>query len=144
MFHFSTIHLAFICNLFVSPVNSFVNTGVPISQVQVLSEKMLFIGEIKGYSYIKVELEPVNISSEFIAEGDDQLKYKGTYFESATGRKYRVTGVFSVEGRSWTFRCFDTNNREVFVFKGKQEQDGRIEGMWLSNAKKHSFYLRPQ
>ena len=144
MFNLPAVRFALVCQLFICPFAGLASRITTQSQVEQVNENISFIGEVKRHSYIKLDLEPVKISSEFIAEGDDQLKYKGSYYESATGRKYRVTGVFSVESRSWTFRCFNSANREVFVFKGKQKQDGSIDGIWWSKGKKYVFYLRPQ
>jgi len=79
-----------------------------------------------------------------MSEGYELLKYKGTYFESARNRRYVVTGVFSTEERLWTFRCFNSANHQVFIFSGKQKQDGSIDGVWKSKTEVLCFYLRPQ
>lgn len=116
---------------------------VPL-QTERIEEKLAFIGEVKGRSYIKIDLRPVKKSSEFVSENDSFLRYQGTYFESVTGKKYILTADFSAEDRAWTFRCFNTANRLVFILKGKQKQDGDIDGTCKGNAKSYSFYLRPQ
>ncbi|WP_207422344.1 hypothetical protein [Desertivirga brevis] len=114
------------------------------SQTERIDERLAFIGEVKGRSYIKIDIRPIKKSGEFAAENESFLRYQGTYFESVTGNKYTVTADFSAEDRVWTFRCFDTNNCLVYVLKGKQKQDGDIDGTCKAKLKSYSFYLRPQ
>ena len=113
-------------------------------QVEGVNDKLCFIGEVKGRSYVKIELHPIKSSGEFVSDDNELLKYQGTYYESASARKYVLTAVFSADDRSWTFRCFNSSNHQVFIFKGKQKQDGDIEGTWHSKFKSYAFYLRPQ
>ena len=108
-----------------------------------VQEKLSFIGEVKGKSYIKIILFPVEVLSVFDIENTSALKYKGSYYESISGRKFVLTAEFSPESRTWTFRCFNSNNQPVFIFSGKQNADGVIDGVWKSKKSVHPFYLRP-
>jgi len=132
--------------LFSISFNSTVSAAAQLLPVQVegANDKLCFIGEVKGRSYVKIELHPIKSSGEFVSDDNELLKYKGTYYESASARKYVLTAVFSADDRSWTFRCFNSSNRQVFIFKGKQKQDGDIEGTWHSKFKSYAFYLRTQ
>lgn len=106
-------------------------------------DRLSFIGEVKGKSYIKIVLSPIPGSAVYKSGSSDVLKYKGSYYESVTGKKYSLTGNFNLESRIWTFRCFNRYNQPVFIFSGKQKIDGSVEGMWKSKKLTHPFYLRP-
>lgn len=108
-----------------------------------LAQQLLYIGEIKGKSYIKIKLQPIHISSIYAAGSSEVLKYKGTYYESVSGKFYPVTGDFDPELRTWTFICFNKDNQPIFSFSGKQAPDGGIVGTWKSKNSTRSFYLRP-
>ncbi|WP_207534987.1 hypothetical protein [Desertivirga arenae] len=121
----------------------FAGQEIPL-QTDRIEEKLSFIGEVKGRSYIKIELRPLKKANEFVSENDTYLRYHGSYFESVSGKKYVMTADFSAEERSWIFRCFNSSNRLVYILKGKQKQDGDIDGTCKSKTKSSSFYLRPQ
>ena len=106
-------------------------------------EQLCFIGEVRNKSYVKVRLFPVEVSSVYEGEEAAVLKYKGSYYESVSGRKYVIFAEFEPESRVWTFRCFNSNNQPVFLFSGKQNTDGSIEGTWRSKKNVHPFYLKP-
>lgn len=117
------------------------NVLIPVS---VNADELAFIGEVKGRSYIKVVLHPVkSLSSTDVNEIDATLNYRGSYYESVSGKKYVLTASFTPQSREWTFRCFNPNNQAVYFFKGKQKPDGSIEGTWKSSHSTHAFYLRP-
>ncbi|WP_256009021.1 hypothetical protein [Desertivirga xinjiangensis] len=108
-----------------------------------LAQQLLYIGEIKGKSYIKIKLQPVHTPSIYGAGNSEVLKYKGSYYESVSGKFYPVTGDFDPELRTWTFICFNKDNQPIFSFSGKQAPDGGITGTWKSKNTTRLFYLRP-
>ena len=130
--------------LFLSASGSKANQQELPAQNQRIEDRLHFIGEVRGRSYIKLELIPIQTSSDFVSGENEVLRYKGTYYESVNGRKYTLTAVFNAEDRSWTFRCFNASNRQIYIFKGKQKADGDIDGTWRSKSHSYPFYLRSQ
>ena len=96
------------------------------------------IGEIIGYSYIKMEVEPYDNPKRYKTV---TIALKGHYYEAITSKSYKIIGTFNTKTLVWKIDCFD-NNSYMGVFIGKENSDGRIEGNWTSKNIIHRFYLQ--
>lgn len=100
------------------------------------STTLTYIGEIKGRSYIKILLEPLQASAT-----SDQIPVRGTCYEAASGKTYPVSGTIDPGTGDWNLRCLNTKKQTVYTFRGRENFEGTIEGNWKSRHAGLSFYL---
>ncbi len=101
------------------------------------SLKVKLIGEIIGYSYIKMSLESSNNAKRY---KNLSIPVKGSYYEAINSKTFRVVGSFNTQTLVWKLDCFD-NNTHCSVFIGKENADGLISGHWTSKKTIRRFYL---
>ncbi|WP_207429665.1 hypothetical protein [Pedobacter sp. SYSU D00535] len=104
--------------------------------------ELSFVGEIQGISYIRMTLTEVQQKTTFSSRAI--LKYKGSYYEAVSGKTFALVGSFDTDKRSWSFKCFDSQNVNVSSFIGKQGVDGTIKGVWKQKKASFPFYLKLQ
>lgn len=97
---------------------------------------LTYIGEIKGRSYIKIILEPVQKT-----EGSEIMSVRGTCYEAASGKTHPMSGTIDPETGSWNLRCLNEKRQTIYTFKGRENFEGTIEGDWKSKHAGLSFYL---
>ncbi len=128
---------------FKSPTRYKLNDFIYQSNERLLQEKILFLGEIKGVSYVKMTLVSASEAAGAYSRSN-LINYKGSYYEAVSGKTYPVIGVFNTETREWLLKSFATDNSIFGIFSGKQGLDGNIEGYWKLKEKKYRFYLKKQ
>ncbi|MBC7915876.1 MAG: hypothetical protein H7Y07_17340 [Pyrinomonadaceae bacterium] len=101
--------------------------------------KASFIGEIIGYSYIKVTLETTPDPNSY---NNASQSLKGSYFEAISNATFKITGSYNSDTFMWKLDCFDQKNIYTSSFLGKEDTDGRISGKWSSKKISHPFYLK--
>lgn len=106
--------------------------NTPLKRITTLT----YIGEIKGRSYIKIILEPVQTTA-----GSETTSVRGTCYEAATGKTLPVAGTIDRETGSWNLRCLNNKKQTIYTFKGRENFEGTIEGDWKSKHAGLSFYL---
>lgn len=97
---------------------------------------LTYIGEIKGRSYIKILLEPLQTSAT-----SDLISVRGTCYEAASGKTYPISGSIDPETGSWSLKCLNHKKQTVYTFRGRENFEGTIEGDWKSKHAGLSFYL---
>ncbi len=97
---------------------------------------LTYIGEIKGRSYIKIILEPVQTTG-----GSEMISVRGTCYEAASGKTHPMAGTIDSETGSWNLRCLNNKRQTIYTFKGRENFEGTIEGDWKSKHAGLSFYL---
>ena len=100
--------------------------------------KLKLIGEIIGYSYIKVMLESTDNGKRY---KNATTPFIGTYYEAVSSKTFKIVGTFNSETLVWKLDCFDKNTHNG-VFIGKENADGTIEGHWTSKKIIRRFYLK--
>lgn len=125
-------------------------TGTDQKDVQVLDNNnqeispsiVNYIGEIKGHSYIKLTLYPLEqkVNDEG-GEKDNHLHFKGSYYEAVNGKSYPVNVDFDSENRTWYIKCYNRRNQFIAAFQGRETSEDTIEGIWKSKNKSLTFYL---
>lgn len=103
---------------------------------------VLYIGEIKGRSYVKISLRP--------SRPDDKLKepttpntsqYYGSCYEAASNKVYELTASYYEETGKWEIKGYNIRRQYVCLFSGKEDSDGNIAGFWRNKHSTFSFYL---
>jgi len=97
---------------------------------------LTYIGEIKGRSYIKIILEPVQNTA-----GSETMSVRGTCYEAASGKTHPMSGTIDPETGNWNLRCLNGKRQTIYTFKGRENFAGTIEGDWKSRHTGLSFYL---
>lgn len=108
------------------------NKNTPLKRATTLT----YIGEIKGRSYIKIILEPVQTTL-----GSELMSVRGTCYEAATGKTHPISGTIDTETGSWNLKCLNNKKQTIYTFKGRENFEGTIEGDWKSKHAGLSFYL---
>lgn len=98
----------------------------------------MLVGEIKGYSYIKMNLQSTDNAKRY---KNVARPLKGSYYEAINSKTYRIIGSFNTQTLVWKLDCFE-NNRHTSVFVGKENRDGMLEGYWTSSKVIRRFYLK--
>ena len=114
------------------------DASVELAGPKTLSNRLLLLGEIKGISYIKVTLRDLEDERSY-SESSNILKYRGSYYESITGKTYSIVGLYNSETRLWTLQSFDSDNTPFGLFTGKQTIEGDITGDWKLKEKSYPF-----
>ena len=96
------------------------------------------VGEIIGYSYIKIEVDASENASRY---NTVSIPLKGSCYEAINSKNYKVIGSFNTKTLVWKIDCFD-NNAHRSAFIGKENHDGVIEGKWSSRNITRKFYLQ--
>lgn len=113
------------------------NDNIPVATTRTLN----YIGEIKGHSYIKITLEPVNSSAESPDKNSNMLEYKGAYYEAVNGKTYAVKGAYNSDDHSWYIKCYNKKGQFIYSFQGRETAEDIIEGTWKSKHRSATFYL---
>lgn len=100
--------------------------------------KLLLIGEIIGYSYIKISLQSTDNSKRY---KNTAIAFEGTCYEAKTSKNYKIIGTFNTETRVWKLNCFD-NSKHLSIFIGRENREGVIEGHWTCKKSILPFYLK--
>ncbi len=116
--------------------SSFQNAGKPESLLAPGAERTIFVGEIKGRSYIKMSLQPASARSTNV-----MILYRGAYYEAAKDRTYTLIGTFNTTNRVWYIKCFNAKKQCFASFQGREREDGYIDGTWQQFNQTLPFYL---
>lgn len=100
-----------------------------------------YIGEIKGRSYIKLTLHPLGKGGVQAGETTSIEQYKGSYYESVSGKTYTLTGSFDPGTKIWNLKCYNSRKQYVSLFQGRETSEGVIEGVWKNKHQGLTFYL---
>ena len=100
-----------------------------------------YIGEIKGRSYIKLTLHPLEKRGAQTDETTGIEQYKGSYYESVSGKTYTLTGSFDPGTKIWNLKCYNSRKQYVSLFQGRETSEDVIEGVWKNKHQSLSFYL---
>ncbi|WP_374165489.1 hypothetical protein [Arcticibacter sp. MXS-1] len=107
------------------------------------SNTLNYIGEIKGRSYIKLSLEPVEgqANENTVLTEIKTKTFKGSYYEAASGKNYSVTATYEMSSQSWNIKSYNSRKQYVANFQGRETAEGVIEGAWKNKHENASFYL---
>lgn len=100
-----------------------------------------YIGEIKGRSYIKMTLRPLETTGSQTEETRGLEQYKGSYYESVSGKTYTLTGNFDTRTKTWNLKCYNNLKQYVSFFQGRETAEDVIEGVWKNKHQSLNFYL---
>ena len=100
-----------------------------------------YIGEIKGRSYIKVILTPSQSTDLEANYTDIPVLFKGTFYEAASGNTFVMNGDFNPQTRIWHLKCFNSKKQTIYIFQGRENYEGTIEGSFKAKRGSLSFYL---
>jgi hypothetical protein len=101
--------------------------------------KLQFVGEIIGYSYLKMSLESTEYAKSY-KSGTTALR--GSYYEARSSSTYKIIGSYNGSTNIWKLDCFDRNNILTSVFLGKTNSEDILEGTWTSKTISRKFYLK--
>ncbi len=121
--------------------------SVKQSEIQVLQDnefpvatRLVYVGEIKGRSYIKMSLTPANDDKD-APKADHLLYYKGSYYEAKSGKIYQLTVIYNTEKGTWEIKGYNTRRQYVCHFSGKDTENEGIDGTWRNKTSSLNFYL---
>lgn len=100
-----------------------------------------YIGEIRGRSYIKVILNPSELSELESNSSKSVILVKGTCYEAASGNTFIMNGDFNPQTRIWHLKCVNSKKQTIYTLQGRENYEGTIEGSFKAKHLNLTFYL---
>ena len=104
------------------------------------ADRLVYLGEIKGKSYIKMSMCPAN--GKAFDDNTIIYTYKGRYYEAISGKTYPLIGYFDRGTHMWNIKSIGNHNKTIAIFSGKESREGEITGTWKNKEGIFNFYLR--